>query len=199
MLQNPRQVIPMDNPPDQGFFGIQVFVFVWGHEYGLFDEKAIRVYQWQVYQVIHRILLNQRTTALTQKCVALLSLNHPSETPMTLNTLLTQLATAPEQIRFADVLATIAANYTYTPQTFTNGSGDDTVTNPAGTNEGSCKLFAFAHLQDLSAAQTLACFGEHYRDVLATPADTNHANIRTFMRHGWAGIHFNGNALQANP
>ncbi|MBO0611618.1 HopJ type III effector protein [Thiothrix fructosivorans] len=118
---------------------------------------------------------------------------------MTLNTLLTQLATAPEQIRFADVLATIAANYTYTPQTFTNGSGDDTVTNPAGTNEGSCKLFAFAHLQGLSATQTLACFGEHYRDVLATPTDTNHANIRTFMRHGWAGIHFNGNALQANP
>jgi len=131
LLQNPRQVIPMNNSPDQSFFGIQVFVFVWGHEYGLFDEKAIRVYQWQVYQVIHRILLNQRTTALTKKCVALLSLNHPSETPMTLNTLLTQLTTAPDQIAFTDVLATIAANYTYTPQTFTNGSGDDTVTNPA--------------------------------------------------------------------
>ncbi|WML90635.1 HopJ type III effector protein [Thiothrix lacustris] len=117
---------------------------------------------------------------------------------MTINTLLTQLATAPEQIVFADVLATIAAHYTYTPQSFTNGSADDTVSNPAGTNEGSCKLFAFAQLQGLNAAQTLACFGEHYRDVLATPDGTNHANIRTFMRHGWAGIHFDGKALQAN-
>jgi hypothetical protein len=117
---------------------------------------------------------------------------------MTINTLLTQLVTAPDQIVFADVLATIAANYTYTPQTFTNGVGDDSVTNPAGTNEGSCKLFAFAQRQGLNEAQTLACFGEHYRDVLATPAGTNHANIRTFMRHGWAGIHFDGEALQAN-
>jgi len=56
---------------------------------------------------------------------------------------------------------------------------------------------AFGQLQGLSEQQTLACFGEHYRKVLATPGETDHANIRTFMRHGWAGIRFDGAALQA--
>lgn len=122
---------------------------------------------------------------------------------MTLDALLQQLdpAFAPANggLLFAEVLATIAAHYTYTPQAFQNGVGEDCVHNPAGTNEGSCKVFAFGQLQGLDEAQTLACFAEHYRKVLATPEATDHANIRTFMRHGWAGVGFEGEVLTTKP
>jgi len=116
---------------------------------------------------------------------------------MNLDTLLNQLKTQPSSLDFATVIATIEAHYTYTPQTFSNGVGDDCVISPAGTNEGSCKVFAFGQLHELSEQQTLACFGEHYRKVLATPEDSDHANIRSFMRHGWAGIRLEGEALRA--
>ncbi len=116
---------------------------------------------------------------------------------MIIEKLLNQLNTQPEQIDFATVIATIEANYDYTPQTFTNGVGNNTVTNTAGSNEGSCKVFAFAQLQGLSEFKTLRLFGEHYRKVLATPDETDHANIRSFMRHGWEGIKFSAPALQA--
>lgn len=116
---------------------------------------------------------------------------------MTIDELFNQLDTQANQIDFASVIATIEANYNYTPQTFTNGVGDNVITNTAGTNEGSCKLFAFAQLQNLSEFKTLQLFGEHYRKVLATPEETDHANIRTFMRHGWEGIQFDAPALQA--
>ncbi len=114
---------------------------------------------------------------------------------MTLNELLTQLHNDPETIDFATVIATIEAHYTYTPQAFSNGLGDDCLLNAAGTNAGSCKILAFGQLQGLSAAQTLACFGEHYRKVVATPEGSDHANIRTFMRYGWAGVSFGEQAL----
>lgn len=117
--------------------------------------------------------------------------------PLTIPALLRQLDTQPEALDFASVIASIDAHYHYTPQTFHNGNGDDCVTSPAGTNAGSCKVFAFGQLQGLSEVQTLTCFAEHYRKVLATPDDTDHANIRTFLRHGWAGIRFDGVALEA--
>lgn len=110
---------------------------------------------------------------------------------MTLEQLLEKLQTQ-QALNFADVIATIEAHYTYIPQSFTNGLGESRVQNPAGTNEGSCKVFAFGKLQQLSPEQTLACFGEHYRKVLATPEGTDHGNIRSFMHYGWAGIEFLG-------
>ena len=116
--------------------------------------------------------------------------------PLTIPELLTHLNTHPAALQFADVIACIDAHYHYTPQTFSNGIGKDCVTSTAGTNAGSCKIFAFGLLQALSEAQTLACFGEYYREVLATPDDSDHANIRTFMRHGWEGIHFDGVVLR---
>ncbi|MDD5391963.1 MAG: HopJ type III effector protein [Thiothrix sp.] len=115
---------------------------------------------------------------------------------LSITDLLSQLSTHPTQLDFASVIASIEAHYTYTPQAFSNGIGEDCVISPAGTNAGSCKVFAFGQLQGLSEQQTLLLFGEHYRKVLATPDETDHANIRTFMRHGWAGIHFDGVALQ---
>lgn len=117
---------------------------------------------------------------------------------MTLEQLLTQLHTQ-QELNFAEVMACIEAHYQYTPQSFSNGLGEDCVQNPAGTNEGSCKVFAFGQLQKLTPAQTLACFGEHYRKVLATPEGTDHANIRTFMRHGWLGIQFLANQSALTP
>ena len=97
---------------------------------------------------------------------------------------------------FARVLASIESGWTYTPTAFDNGLDDDRVHNAAGENAGSCKVFAWALLQGLNQDDTLSLFAEHYRQVLATPDGQDHANIRTFMRHGWDGIHFHGQALQ---
>ncbi|HEY0973155.1 MAG TPA: HopJ type III effector protein [Solimonas sp.] len=99
----------------------------------------------------------------------------------------------PEAVEFADTIAVIEAAYVYTPAAFRNGD----VHNAAGQNGGSCKIFAFARLQRLSEAQTLACFGRYYRDdVLQHPDNSDHPNIRNFMRSGWAGVHFESDALQ---
>lgn len=87
---------------------------------------------------------------------------------------------------FEDTMAVISAHYNYQPAGFRNGD----LHNEAGQNEGSCKVFAFAQLNQLTQAQTLACFGRHYQDVLNTPQGTDHGNIRNFMQHGWAGISF---------
>ncbi len=117
---------------------------------------------------------------------------------MSASSLLDKIKTQPEAIRFDEVVSYIAAHFNYTPTRFTNGEGDDKVINEAGTNEGSCKIFAFARLNELSEAETLACFGTYYRDdVLANPDGHDHANIRTFMQSGWSGIKFDADALAA--
>ena len=100
-----------------------------------------------------------------------------------------------ELVPFADTLALIAESYRYTPTAFSNGLGADALHSPAGTNEGSCKVFALAQLNGLTPEETLACFGEHYQAVLADPAGTGHPNIRLFMRDGFAGIRFEGTPL----
>ena len=110
---------------------------------------------------------------------------------MTLNELLTAIETQPNNIEFDDVIETIRAEYTYTPSEFTNGLGDDMVTNESATNEGSCKILAFATLNDLSLDQTLACFGKYYReDVLQHPEGNDHANIRTLMKYSLDDVFF---------
>ncbi len=113
---------------------------------------------------------------------------------MKINDFLQQLKQSPTTITFADTMDTIAANYHYTATPFKNGAA----TNAAGTNEGSCKLFAFAQQHNLTQEQTLACFGDYYRiDVLQNPSANDHANIRNFMATGWEGIQFEGQALKA--
>lgn len=100
------------------------------------------------------------------------------------------------QTDFEDSIALIGALYDYTPTAFDNGQGEAMAQNAAGQNEGSCRIFAFAALNGLSEADTLACFGRFYRqDVLQNPDGRDHANIRNFMRHGWAGVRFHGQAL----
>lgn len=115
---------------------------------------------------------------------------------MKLNELLEQIRCRPEAVEFTEVIATINEHYAYTPTSFTNGMGEWKIVNEAGQNEGSCRIFAFARLQHLDEAQTLACFGKYYRDdVLKHPQGTDHANIRNFMQYGWKGIRFDGDAL----
>lgn len=102
-----------------------------------------------------------------------------------------------ERVAFADIMAVIGANYDYRPTRFFNGIGADRIVNEAGTNEGSCRIFYFARLHRLSADETLALFGDYYwQDVLDHPESSDHANIRTFMKHGWAGIAHDGEALR---
>lgn len=97
-----------------------------------------------------------------------------------------------ESLDFEDSIALIEAHFDYTPCAFRNGEQH----NAAGENGGSCKILAFGQLMGLDEQQTLACFGRFYRDVLATPNGTDHANIRNFMAHGWAGVEFEGTALK---
>lgn len=106
--------------------------------------------------------------------------------------ILDQLKNEPENIQFNDVIAHIDANYQFTPTKFTNG---ETI-NGANQNNGSCKIFSFAKLNNLSKYETLNLFGDFYRkDVLEHPEADDHQNIRNFMKFGWDGISFEGNAL----
>lgn len=114
---------------------------------------------------------------------------------MTLFDFLTRLRTTPKAVTFQETIATIEENYDFTPTAFQNGDQY----NAAGENSGSCKVFAFAQLQDLSAEETLACFGAYYfEEVLQDPNGTNHQNIRNFMKTGWNRVRFEGKALVEN-
>lgn len=96
-------------------------------------------------------------------------------------------------LMFKDVLAFIDANYTYTPVAFHNGEA----VNPAGTNEGSAKVFSLAKLHGLNQLDTLKLFAEHYQAVLDKPDGTDHANIRNFLHYGWQGFGMPVSALTA--
>lgn len=94
--------------------------------------------------------------------------------------------TFPETISFID------ENYTFTPTAFKNGNQ----INNAGEYNGSCKIFAFAQLQQFTKEETLSLFGDFYQDVLNAPDASDHQNIRNFMIFGWDSIHFEGEVLQ---
>lgn len=112
----------------------------------------------------------------------------------TLASFIEKLETGTENISFEEVMQVIAENYHYTAATFTNGE----LVNEAGTNEGSCKIFAFAKQNQLTEQQTLLCFGQYYRvDVLNNPQGSDHGNIRNFMKYGWSKVEFNSVALSA--
>lgn len=111
---------------------------------------------------------------------------------MELNSFLQQLKTSPDSITFDTAIALVDALYEFTPTAFRNG----VLLNEAGKNNGSCKIFSFAYLHHLSQQETLSCFGTYYRnDVLKHPDGTDHQNIRNFIKTGWAGLEFEGNAL----
>lgn len=120
--------------------------------------------------------------------------NFNSGHAMQLELFLNRLETEPEKIEFPDVIALINSLYTFIPTGFRNHE----IYNEAGQNTGSCKLLAFARLQELDEQQTLALFGAYYRaDVLKNPEGESHQNIRQFMKTGWAGIEFDQVPLRA--
>lgn len=107
--------------------------------------------------------------------------------------ILQKLVQNPENIMFNDVISFIDERYDFTPTKFTNGN----TVNEADKNNGSCKVFSFAKLNDLSKDETLTLFGDFYRnDVLKNPTGSDHQNIRNFMQFGWDGISFEGEALK---
>ncbi|MCB4807120.1 HopJ type III effector protein [Tamlana sp. 62-3] len=111
---------------------------------------------------------------------------------MKIETFKTKLKNNPEAIDFSETMETIEANYNFTPTAFINGD----LQNEEGQNSGSCKLFAFAKAQELTKAETLACFGKYYFDeVLNDPTGTGHQNIRNFMKTGFEGLVFKVEAL----
>ncbi|WP_165313086.1 HopJ type III effector protein [Vibrio ziniensis] len=111
---------------------------------------------------------------------------------MEIAVLIEKLNQQPELVKFQEVIATIDANFVFTPTAFVNGE----TMNAENQNNGSCKIFSFAQHQGLSEAQTLACFGDFYRkDVLQNPDKDDHQNIRNFIRFGWQGVKFTGQAL----
>ena len=111
---------------------------------------------------------------------------------MILEAFLETLKDNPETVEFDQTIAVIDENYTFTPTAFKNGE----LTNEAGQNSGSCKIYAFGQLHNLSKEETLACFGHYYHeDVLQHPEGTDHQNIRNFIKTGWDGIKFFGKAL----
>ncbi len=109
---------------------------------------------------------------------------------MTVEALITKVKQS-EILSFAEVIATIDANYSFTTSFFKNGD----VVNEENQNNGSCKVFSFAKMHKLSEKETLFLFGEHYQKVLETPSDADHQNIRNFMNFGWNGIVFEKEAL----
>ncbi len=113
---------------------------------------------------------------------------------MDLDVFLRRIETSPDSVAFNDTIVTIEACYEFTPTAFRNGE----LHNAVGQNNGSCKIFSFARLHDLTVSQTLHCFGDYYRkDVLGNPGGTDHQNIRNFMKTGWGGVSFDGEALSA--
>ncbi len=113
---------------------------------------------------------------------------------MALEPFLQKLKDSPESIEFNDTMSIIDSLYVFTPTSFRNGD----VVNEAGQNSGSCKIFSFARLHNLTSEQTLACFGSYYRDdVLNHPDNRDHQNIRNFMKTGWSGIEFDSEPLKA--
>ncbi|RZK59279.1 MAG: HopJ type III effector protein [Pedobacter sp.] len=106
-----------------------------------------------------------------------------------LTSLLAHLKT--NSITFNQVIEFIETYYQHQPAAFKNGDAY----NEATQNQGSAQVFAFGQLNELSEADTLHLFAEHYQAVLTTPNGIDHQNIRQFMANGWDGILFEGDAL----
>ena len=83
---------------------------------------------------------------------------------MSIQAFLEKVKQTPNEIKFPETIAVIEENYNFTPTAFQNG----TQHNAAGENSGSCKLFSFAKLQNLTKEETLACFGAFYFEEVLT-------------------------------
>lgn len=107
-------------------------------------------------------------------------------------TLIEKIKQSPEQVQFKEVIDVIEREYDFTPTAFLNGQQNNAV----NENNGSCKIFSFATINQLTEAETLHLFGDFYRiDVLENPEASDHQNIRQFILNGWSGVSFSSPAL----
>lgn len=107
-------------------------------------------------------------------------------------TLIEKIKQTPENVQFKEVIDVIEREYDFTPVAFTNGDQQNAI----NENNGSCKIFSFASIHQLTDAETLHLFGNFYRvDVLENLDATDHQNIRQFIKNGWSGIAFSSTAL----
>jgi HopJ type III effector protein. len=97
-----------------------------------------------------------------------------------------------ENHRFTATLEFIERWFQFEPTAFRNGK----VHNSESQNQGSCRVLAMALMLGLSKEQTLKCFGEHYREVLATPGVDNHHNLRRLEAEGLVDIEFERQPLR---
>lgn len=112
---------------------------------------------------------------------------------MTLDIFKEKVQNTPKSVVFSDTMDVIESHYEFTKTAFTNGD----LKNKAGENSGSCKLFAFAKLQEFTKNETLACFGQFYFiDVLGDPEGEGHQNIRNFIKTGFEGLEFEDEPLK---
>lgn len=96
---------------------------------------------------------------------------------------------------FSDTLALVEQHFEYQPTGFHNGP----LFNAPGENAGSCQVFALGQYCNLSEADTLQLFAQHYQQVLNDPTGNSHGNIRQFISTGWSGVRFEGTPLRARP
>ena len=75
---------------------------------------------------------------------------------MTISEFKRKLKENPNNVAFSETIELIEAHYDFTPTSFVNGD----LTNKAGENSGSCKVFAFAKAQSLSKEEALAFLKE---------------------------------------
>ncbi|KZN30466.1 hypothetical protein N480_05795 [Pseudoalteromonas luteoviolacea S2607] len=109
------------------------------------------------------------------------------QSPENIESFIKRVTTQGNTIEFEQTISLIDSHYEFNACAFKNGEQH----NEAGTNLGSCKILAFAKLNNLSEHATLHCFGRYYReDVLLNPKGTDHANIRNFIQFGWQGVSF---------
>lgn len=107
---------------------------------------------------------------------------------------LDKVNTNPNTVTFTETIAIIDTNYNFTPTAFKNGNHFNNI----NENNGSCKIVAFAKINNLDTEATLTLFGSYYfEDVLKNPNGSDHQNIRNFMIFGWDGIAFDGEALKS--
>ena len=89
-----------------------------------------------------------------------------------------------ESVTFKETIDFLDTHYFYFEVPFKNGP----LYSKPNENTGTAKILSFGLMTRMTEAQTLAMFGEIYRNL--SPDGTDHANIRQFIKTGFAGVSF---------
>lgn len=114
------------------------------------------------------------------------SLDDPRSVPPVAVAFADKIKGGKDKVTLKETLAFIDEHYLYFEVPFKNGP----LYSKPNENVGSAKIFSFALMTRMSEAQALSMFGEVYDAVKATPAGTDHPNIRQFMKTGLKEVLF---------